>query len=367
MINDDKKNSTVPWSEKYRPEDVSEMAQAEHLLAIGNTDSTKKNNGRSHILLHGPPGTGKTTFAHALGKQIFGTFYDERVTELNASDERGIDSVRKRILQEVKKHVCAMVTKDGMYIPPYKILILDEADSMTEEAQDALRVIIERYSKVTRFCFICNYPNKITEAIKSRCMSIYFKKLDNDVSIKKLKDIAGKENMSLPDNIYQGIVDIADGDMRKATTMLQNLKYLHDYKKLFTSPIKDLNAQEIMIISTYDNVKGYDPEISIQDLYDISCTISPKDVRQILREIAGYTSLRQVRNKTVEVTNRGLSVDNIMNQVIKEILKHNMDPKKKAALFLKLRESLHKVKDDANDYLQLLHFFSNIYVAKIND
>src|SRR5207253_3400513 len=116
---------------------------------------------------------------------------------------------------EAKIKVTETISADGTKIPPYKIIILDEADSMTDEAQDALRVIIEQYSTVTRFCFICNYISKITDAIKSRCSPVYFKKINYECMLNKLNEIATKESMDLPANIFDTIIEVSNGDMRK--------------------------------------------------------------------------------------------------------------------------------------------------------
>ena len=198
---------SLPWIEKYRPRKLEDMKQSQNLLDLF-INSIKTGN-MTHYLFYGPPGTGKTSAILAMGREIFKEHFSNRVIEFNASDDRGINAVREKISNEAKKYVTDIISQDGTKIPPYKIIILDEADSMTDEAQDALRVIIEQYSTVTRFCFICNYISKITDAIKSRCSAVYFKKLSNECMINKLNEISTKESMNLSGKILNTIIWIS--------------------------------------------------------------------------------------------------------------------------------------------------------------
>ena len=168
----------VPWVEKYRPETVDEVShQAEVTRALS---SAIESGNIPHLMFYGPPGTGKTSTILALAKELFGhEFFRQRVTELNASDERGIAVVREKI----KKFAQRKIAKhpDGRTnVPPIQICILDEADSMTSDAQAALRRIIEQYSATTRFCIICNYVSKIIDPLASRCVKFRFSPIAKD-------------------------------------------------------------------------------------------------------------------------------------------------------------------------------------------
>ncbi|KAF6135350.1 hypothetical protein GIB67_027224 [Kingdonia uniflora] len=185
------------------------------------------------MLFYGPPGTGKTTTALAIAHQLFGPgLYKSRVLELNASDDRGINVVRTKI-----KYFAAVAVgtggRQGRYLcPPYKIIILDEADSMTEDA----RRTMETYSRVTRFFFICNYISKIIEPLASRCEKFSFKPLSEEIMISRVLHICNEEGLNLDPQALLTLSSISQGDLRRAIT------YLQGAARLFGSPIsaKDL-------------------------------------------------------------------------------------------------------------------------------
>ena len=163
----------------------------------------------------------------------------DRILELNASDEKGIDTVREKIITFAKESIS---NGDPNYpSPPYKIIILDEADAITLDAQSALRKVIEASSNITRFCFTCNYIEKIIDPIISRCVKFRFKPIDKDSMISRLKQISIKENMKLSDKCYDKVFEISEGDVRRAIMILQNTKYLFGYRKTISvSDIEEL-------------------------------------------------------------------------------------------------------------------------------
>ncbi|KAK2076424.1 hypothetical protein QBZ16_000949 [Prototheca wickerhamii] len=176
-----------------------------------------------HLLFYGPPGTGKTTCALAVVRQLFGAEQlKNRVLELNASDERGIAVVRSKIKTFAAIAVGQQTTLDGARLPPYKVIILDEADAMTNDAQSALRRTMEVYSKVTRFIIICNYVSRIIEPLASRCAKFRFKPMHGDVIHSRIEHICTAEGVELSPGTLQALSKVAGGDMRRAITTLQS-------------------------------------------------------------------------------------------------------------------------------------------------
>lgn len=177
------------------------------------------------MLFYGPPGTGKTSTILALAKELYGPeFVKQRVLELNASDERGISIVREKVKDFARMQLTNPPPgyKSRYPCPPFKIIILDEADSMTQDAQSALRRTMETYSKITRFCLICNYVTRIIDPLASRCSKFRFKSLDQGNAKKRLEEIAEKEGVQLEEGAVDALIRCSEGDLRKAITFLQS-------------------------------------------------------------------------------------------------------------------------------------------------
>ncbi|KAI0698392.1 P-loop containing nucleoside triphosphate hydrolase protein [Cerioporus squamosus] len=203
----------LPWVEKYRPQVLDDI--------VGNTDTIERlkviarDGNCPHIIISGMPGIGKTTSIHCLAHQLLGEAYKEGVLELNASDERGIDVVRNKIKSFAQKKVT---------LPPgrHKIVILDEADSMTAGAQQALRRTMEIYANTTRFALACNMSNKIIEPIQSRCAILRYSKLRDQEVLKRLLEICEMEKVQYNNEGLEALIFTAEGDMRQAINNLQS-------------------------------------------------------------------------------------------------------------------------------------------------
>ncbi len=231
------------WVEKFRPQNLDEIqSQEDIIISLKNCIKIKN---IPHLLFFGPSGCGKTSTILALAKEIFGTkYWSDRVIELNASDERGIKVVREKI----KRYAMNSVSIDDS-IPPWKIIILDEADNMTSDSQFALRKIMEDYSKVTRFCIICNYHNKIIDPIVSRCSLYRFKPIPKENIYIKLKDICDRENSIIDHESIEMIEKLSRGDLRKAINFLQRCR---NFKHLINN--SNINCINLKLIETMSGV-----------------------------------------------------------------------------------------------------------------
>lgn len=353
----------LPWFEKYRPKKLNDLTQDENLVKLFKNMITSHN--IPHFLFYGLSGTGKTSSILAMGREIFKEHFSDRVIEFNASDDRGINAVRDKISNEAKKYVTEMTSQDGSKIPPFKIIILDEADSMTDEAQDALRVIIEQYSGVTRFCFICNFISKITDAIKSRCTAVYFKKLSNECMIDKLNSIAITESMDIPIQILNTIINVSNGDMRKAIMLLQNLKYLYDYKKSQSKTLSDMSLRELKYASVVNVETDDDSNITEDDIYHIATFIPIDKANSILDEILLASNIIKISNLAKEIIALGYPVDNILTQLNKAILNtKKISDYEKSKIIIYAGQIFFKMKECGNEYIQLLDYLSCIYGIK---
>lgn len=218
------------WVEKYRPKKITDIAHQEEVVSTLRK-AVEESAGKGdlpHLLFYGPPGTGKTSTALALTRDLFGPqHFRSRVLELNASDERGIKVVREKIktfAQSTVSNINNTKGKDGTThpCPPFKIIILDEADAITRDAQTALRRTMEAHSRVTRFILICNYISRVIGPITSRCAKFRFNSLPISSMISHLRKIADTEKVNIDNYTLNVLISSADGDMRKAINTLQS-------------------------------------------------------------------------------------------------------------------------------------------------
>ncbi|ODV58279.1 replication factor C subunit 2 [Ascoidea rubescens DSM 1968] len=296
----------IPWVEKYRPKNLNDIASQDHAIKVLKKSLLSAN--LPHMLFYGPPGTGKTSTILALAKELYGpNLIKSRVLELNASDERGISIVRNKV-KTFSRLMVSNPTADDLKnypCPPYKIIILDEADSMTSDAQSALRRTMETYSNVTRFCLICNYITRIIDPLASRCSKFRFKSLDNANAITRLTYIVENEKILLKDNqaVLNEILSISNGDLRKAITFLQSATKLHSqFSKIqkknnisISNIDLDGDVELIEIDKVENNSSSYDKENDIDDDGDDDLN-SPEITLKSVREIAGIIPDKLLKN-----------------------------------------------------------------------
>ncbi|KAM6156112.1 replication factor C subunit 5 [Rhynchocyon petersi] len=207
------KSRNLPWVEKYRPQTLNDLISHQDILSTIQKFISEDR--LPHLLLYGPPGTGKTSTILACARQLYkDKEFGSMVLELNASDDRGIDIVRGPILSFASTRT---IFKKG-----FKLVILDEADAMTQDAQNALRRVIEKFTENTRFCLICNYLSKIIPALQSRCTRFRFGPLTPELMVPRLEHVAGEEKVDVSEDGMKALVTLSSGDMRRALNILQS-------------------------------------------------------------------------------------------------------------------------------------------------
>ncbi len=199
------------WVEKHRPQSVPEIRGQPAVVQRLTIYAQQKE--FPHLLFAGPPGTGKTTAAMALTKDVFGQEFRQNLLEMNASDERKLESIRTKVKQFARTSPYGGAS--------FKIIFLDEADALTNDAQGALRRIMEQYAETCRFILSCNYSSKIIEPIQSRCAVFRFRPLSDSDVTSQVHHVANEEGVSLTEDAAEALTRISQGDLRKALTALQ--------------------------------------------------------------------------------------------------------------------------------------------------
>jgi replication factor C subunit 3/5 len=300
-------NDFLPWVEKYRPKTIDEIIS--HAQNIETIKKLLIGGSLPHLLFHGSSGTGKTSTIMALAKEIYGNNIRLMVMKLDASDDRGINSVR----EDIK----GFAEKSNMFQKGVRLIILDEADSMTFDAQFALRRIIEKYSATIRFCLICNYENKIIPAIRSRCANFRFSNIDIKHICIKLNQIAKSENLKFEPNVIETIATLAKGDLRKAINLIQSISMQTQFitnqlcwetagipsKEEIIKILETLNNNKINFDNSYQIVnqiiksQGYSLSIVLKELI-IEIINNEKTLKKLPQIISDLSDLENMVTKS---------------------------------------------------------------------
>jgi replication factor C subunit 2/4 len=323
------KKKDLPWVEKYRPSKIDTIMCQDNITNVIKSIIMNQNMELQHMLFYGPSGVGKTTVAIALSRELFGPLYRDRVLELNASDERGINTVRKTI-KEFAKLAINDIPVEGYKCPKYKVIILDEADAMTQGSQFALRRIIEQYSYNTRFILICNYITKIIEPLTSRCAKYRFKMINSESVFSVLETICKKENIEYDNKLFNNIYKITNGDLRKAINMLQKIYNFSNKSKL---------THEIIYKIT-DNIDNK----LIKKIYILICE-------------SDYNELYNLVN---HIISQAYNINIILEKMMNLIIESDIIDDKKSLIMLKLSETEHFLSNNSDNFIQLLNIFSYI-------
>lgn len=300
------------WTEKYRPRTLEEIRDQTEI--VKRLKQFVESRTMPHCLFAGPPGSGKTTAALCLANDLFGKRFQDAFLELNASDARGIDVVRSTIKQWASFAPHSAV--------PFKILVLDEADNMTGDAQHALRRTMELYTGSCRFILCCNYSGKIIEPIQSRCALFRFTPLPEDDVAEFLGYISKAEGVKVSSGGSKALIEASEGDLRKAVNILQAVA-----------------AQKRVVEE--------------ETVYEVVAQAKPKDVREMLETAVGGDFEKARERLRAMLVMQGLSGPDIVRQIHSEIYRLQIPERAKVEAIEALGEIDFRLVQGANDEVQL--------------
>ena len=299
------------WIEKYRPQTLDEVVGQEAITE--RLKSYVERDDVPHLLFSGPAGNGKTSCSHAIAKAVFGEDWQENFLELNASDERGIDIVRDRIKN---------FARSSFGGHDYRIIFLDEADSLTSDAQAALRRTMEQFSHNTRFILSCNYSNRIIDPIQSRCAVFRFSPVPDEAVATRIREIAAAEGIEVTDDGIAALVYAADGDMRKAINGLQAAAVLGE---------------------TVDE----------EAAYAITSTARPEAIEEMVTEAleGDFAAARGILDDLL--SSQGLSGGDVIDQLHRSVWEFGLNDEATVRLMDRIGEADYRIAEGANEQVQL--------------
>ena len=322
--------SKISWFEKYKPKTIDDILgqnQPKKLL-----QQILINKDLPHILFHGPPGVGKSLMLYNFIKQFYHTYTDEMVMILNITDERGIKSVREKIKNFAKKSISKNIIEQGI---DFKLIVLEEAETITPDAQTSLRRCIEQFSHITRFFMICNNINKVIDPIKSRFCIFYFNPILLNEANQLMIEICQQENLSYDPKYLEEIYNLSKGNIRQLINILKYF-YIVYHKIDYESYHNYLQSKSIIVDkSLIDNIKDNN------------------------------------NNYIVELTqnfiNQGFSVDIFLLQIIDFIINQDYFVEKlKSDLLNEIHNIEHRLNNGGDEFINLLYLLQFINQLLIN-
>jgi len=309
----------MTFVEKYRPKKLDEIIGQDKIIKVVR-DILEKDD-IPHMLFVGPPGVGKTTMAECIANELFGPEKKFRFIELNASDERGIDVIRNKIKKIVS-------------IPGRRIILLDEADALTQDAQQALRRIMEK-SNDTIFILTCNFENKIIDPIKSRCLRLEFEPIKYEDIVKLLVNILEKENIKVEQNedtikALRTIVELSKGDLRKCLNLLEQI----------ISSNKEITPENVLYYK------------------------KPNKMKNILKIVLGGDFKTGRDMITYEYNSYRYNLDELIEEILKGIEDLDEEDFIKIKLIEKVSDLEYRIKVGSDPYIQLIGFLSFVWIIK---
>ena len=302
----------LPWIEKYRPKSLNEVIGQK--LIVERLKAFVKSGNFPNMIFAGSAGIGKTTCAIAMANDLYGNDTYAAFKELNASDSRGIDTIRGTVKDFAKTISIAQV--------PVKIIFLDEADALTADAQHALRRTMENFAKETRFILSANYASKIIEPIQSRCVVFRFKQLNEEDMREYVNRIVKSEGLEIDEKAIGALIYVGDGDLRKLTNILQS------------SAMKDRKITEASI-------------------YEVAARAKPKEIIAMIKN-AIEGNFETARSELDELMlKHGMSAEDILTQCYREVQGVNIEERVKLRAVIAIGDANFKIVEGANERIQM--------------
>lgn len=316
--------SSGMWAEKYRPQSLDDMVNQKDI--VSRLKNFVKERNLPHLLFVGPAGVGKTTSILALAQDLYGPGYRNFILELNASDERGINVIREKVKNFAR-------TAAISHEVPFKILVMDEADSLTSAAQHALRRTMEIYTRTCRFCLIGNYSERIIEPIQSRCSIFRFSPLNEKDLKGRMRAIAKKEGVNLIPEGLDAIYEVAEGDLRKATNLLQ--------------AAAAAQGEEVDDIAIYGVLGRVSPG-KVREMINLGLKGEFLEAREVLRSL---------------LIDEGLAAEDIIRMIYSEVIRLGIPEKRKVQLSDAIGEVDYRLTQGARSEIQLSALLAKLALA----